>query len=330
MGIFDNRKRNIKNWADRNKVIKYYTLSFLEDFVKFSPLETKVALSRFLGHGEGYINKKMQDARKNPTLLYGIDLISDWKEKLENAGYFNQKLEEIFVRYLENSLPLSNRMQIFKTDPKIKLNYFKNIDSLEKSYWLGWLFAEGSVVVSYRNSNQFYYFGVEINVKDMILIKRFINAIQMNPYKVTVYKRRRYDRVSYLVRIIFSNELFVRNLVTKGFPIASRHNEKKSGVIRMPRFENQNYATAFLLGFYDGDGSLTAGNRFRPRIASKSKYFINDIKDYFDIDYAVETIEYKKNDGRITRSYKLELERNLFNQMMDLEIESLERKKWYF
>ncbi len=330
MDIFDNRKRNIKNWADRNKLIKYYTLNFLEDFVKFSPLETKVALSRFLGHGEGYINKKIQDARKNPTLLYGIDLISDWKEKLENAGYFNQKLVEIFDRYLENSLPLSNRMQIFKTDPQINLNYFKTIDSLEKSYWLGWLFAEGSVVVSYRNSNQFYNFVVEINVKDMILIKRFINAIQMNPYKVTVYKRRRDDKVYYLVRIIFSNELFVRNLVTKGFPIASRHDEKKSGVIRMPRFENHNYAIAFLLGFYDGDGSLTAGNRFRPRIASKSKYFIDDIKDYFDIDYAVETNEYKKNDGRITRSYKLELERNLFNQVMDLEIESLERKKWYF
>ena len=227
MDIFDNRKRNIKNWADRNKLIKYYTLNFLEDFVKFSPLETKVALSRFLGHGEGYINKKIQDARKNPTLLYGIDLISDWKEKLENAGYFNQKLVEIFDRYLENSLPLSNRMQIFKTDPKINLNYFKTIDSLEKSYWLGWLFAEGSVVVSYRNSNQFYNFVVEINVKDMIFIKRFINAIQMNPYKVTVYKRRRDDKVYYLVRIIFSNELFVRNLVTKGFPIASRHDEKK-------------------------------------------------------------------------------------------------------
>ena len=330
MGIFDNRKRNIKDWADKNKIINYSTLHFLEDFVKYSPLETKVGLSRFLGHGEGYVNKKMQDVRKNPTLLYGIDLIRDWKKRLENARYFNQKLEEIFDRYLENSLPLNNRMQIFKTDPKINLNYFKTIDSLEKSYWLGWLFAEGSVVVSYRSSNQFYNFGVEINVKDMILIKRFINTIQMNPYKVTVIKRRRDDNIYYLVRIMFSNEIFVRNLVKKGFPIASRHDEKKSGVIRMPHFENHNYAIAFLLGFYDGDGSLTAGNRFRPRITSKSKYFIDDIKGYFDINYTIETIEYEKNDGSITRSYKLELERNLFNQMMDLEIESLERKKWYF
>lgn len=98
----------------------------------------------------------------------------------------------------------------------------------------------------------------------------------------------------------------------------------------MPHFENQNYTLAFLLGFYDGDGSLTSGNRIRPRITSKSKLFIDDIKNYFNISYTIITTIGETIDGNMTKSYKLELPYILFNQMMDLEIESLERKKWYF
>ncbi len=326
------RQQNIKQWADSNKIIKYRTIDFLEDFVRNSPFIYKTDLSKFLDNGQGYINKKMQDARKNTTLLYGKDLILEWKGKLGRHGFLTPQLEKLFNHYLENSLPINNRMQIFKTDPKINLNYFKNIDSIEKSYWLGWLFAEAWISVSqkFNRNSQDYYFGVEVECNDMILIKRFIKAIEMNPYKVVVNKR--HDKKDYyMVRVMFSNELFVSNLVNNGFPVASRHTEKKSGVIRMPYFNDRSFALAFLLGYFDGDGSISSGDRFRPRIKSKSKEFIKDIQDYFNISYNIETYQYIKNDGNIGKSFKLELPRHLFNKMMDLdELDSLDRKRFYF
>jgi len=325
------RQQNIKKWTNTNKIIKYKTINFLKDLVRNSPFAYKTDLSKFLGHGQGYINKKMHDADKNPTLLYGKDLILEWKGKLDRQGFLTSQLEEIFNHYLENTLPINNKMQIFKTDPRINLNYFKNIDSIEKFYWLGWLFAEAwiSVVQKINRNSQDYYFGIEVECNDMILIKRFIKAIEMNPYKVVVNKR--HDKKDYyMVRVMFSSELFVSNLVNNGFPVASRHTEKKSGVIRMPYFNDRSLALAFLLGYFDGDGSISSGYRFRPRITSKSKEFIKDIQDYFNISYNIETYQYIKDDGNIGKSFKLELPRHLFNQMMDLEIDSLDRKRYYF
>ena len=58
--------------------------------------------------------------------------------------------------------------------------YFKNIDTEEKAYWLGFIYADGYIIKSEKN----YELGIELNYKDVEHLNKF-NSIFNNYYKVT-------------------------------------------------------------------------------------------------------------------------------------------------
>jgi len=144
-------------------------------------------------------------------------------------------------------------------------NYFENISTKENAYWLGFLFADGSIV-----GNRI---GLCLSSKDLYQIEKFKMAIgSNNPIKSRVRKCRNklFDTSEFFV----SSFKMVEDLKKKGCT------EKKSLTIEFPQLDNEELYMAFLLGYYDGDGCCGTSV-----ICSGSLFFLESIKDHFNIQY---------------------------------------------
>ena len=171
------------------------------------------------------------------------------KNKFQNR-YYISKFDEIFKRYEnENSLK-GFAFSTLNFNPNLKLHYFKFINSKEKAYWLGWIYAEGHI--NKKNRLQ-----IEISIKDEILVLRFADAIGFERSNI-VYKERVRNNGKKLKTVLlsFKNNSFINYLLNKGLKKG-----KKAECINLPNLGNfnkkqiQRFYLAFLLGYFDGDGT---------------------------------------------------------------------------
>ncbi len=205
------------------------------------------------------------------------------------------------------------KSHIHNYHPNLNLDYFKVIDAKEKAYWLGWLFAEGWMSMQ----KQGIRFGVEVSIKEEILIDRFINAIGFNPK----YKKYRFNNTKVGIRLL--NSQFTNNLIKHGFIVG----RAKSKSIQLPKLNSRELYLAFLLGYYDGDGKVRTS-----RINCGSKKFLIQIRQLFGYD---QKIAKKTSGGPIEgreihgECFEMGLGKTLFNEMLDNYKFSLPRKRNY-
>lgn len=114
---------------------------------------------------------------------------------------------------------------------------FKNIDTEEKAYWLGFLYADGSVG---STDNR-----IELGLaeKDLHHIEKFKNFIGLDN-KISYRPKMK----SY--RYCFKNEDFKNTLIEKGCT------PRKSLTLKFPTEEQvpRNLVRHFIRGYFDGDG----------------------------------------------------------------------------
>ena len=112
------------------------------------------------------------------------------------------------------------------------------------------------------------------------------------------------------------------HLVNHGFIVG----KAKSKNIELPRFSSRDLYLAFLLGFFDGDGDQGTS-----LINSGSKIFLEQIKEYFYLDFKIRqkisTGGYIE--GRFVKGsvYRMSLGAKLFNEMLKNYKKSLYRKR---
>lgn len=125
----------------------------------------------------------------------------------------------------------------------LNIDYFKNIDSKEKAYWLGVIVSDGTIQKDgYKTS---------ITSKDKDLIEKFKKAIKSEHAisKVEQFDKRtkkKYKR--YMIQV--SSKEFTSYIISWGIT------NKKSYNCNFPDIEEK-YYFSFLRGLFDGDGSLT-------------------------------------------------------------------------
>ncbi|TES95679.1 MAG: hypothetical protein E3J90_09265 [Promethearchaeota archaeon] len=274
------------------------------------------------------INDKILHSKGNPDYVIDGILLSSYERTIKSKlGKNFSRLKLFFDRY--KSINLNNRSKSSYNDhPNMDITYYKKIDSKQKAYWLGWLFAESHL------SRKFLR--VQIGVKDGILIKRFIEDLALNPRKV--YFFRRYNSKSRKYSLVWSikiiNNIFRNHLINLGFPVG-----KKSDIIRFPNFSNPLFASigikkelemAFVLGFFDGDGthgSRANGKPNTPVITSKSQKFLQDIVEKFNLSsYITPKPKYDK-EGKFQGYYYLGIGAKFFMSLSDNYDRSLPRKR---
>lgn len=193
-----------------------------------------------------------------------------------------------------------------KGHPELIQDYFESIDTLDKAYWLGFLYADGCIEVDKRKKDTKRLI-IKLNVNDEWLIDRFIRCLKLNDNK----KQYRDNRKYVLIRLgckKLTNDLIKHGCVPR-----------KSKLIELPNLANRSLYLALLLGYYDGDG--TAGTT---KITSGSEIFIKQIKKYFKIPNKI------MPKGKKLSSIDFCLGVELFNEMMRNYENSLPRKRKKF
>ena len=71
--------------------------------------------------------------------------------------------------------------------PNLNENYFSQINTLEKAYWLGFLFAEGGITKPGKNQKRLV---IDISNDDEWLISTFCEHIGDNKKKIRDYRNK--------------------------------------------------------------------------------------------------------------------------------------------
>ncbi len=189
-------------------------------------------------------------------------------QTLVNAGFSVRKIalslrvcQQTVIRALRR---FDLKTIVVKAHPDLDVTYFKVINTKEKAYWLGFLYADGCV----KQSGNSVGLALELATKDEERIDNFCKAVKANIGKKSYCTRLgKYYAVS--IRIYGE---FVKYLMNQGCT------PNKTFRIKFPTFNDISLDLAFLLGFYDGDGTA-AGS-----IVCGNLQFLQDIAKRYGIE----------------------------------------------
>ena len=150
-------------------------------------------------------------------------------------------------------------------------NYFSNIDSEEKAYWLGFLFADGNI---YKNQMT-----LKLKQTEISHLEKFKLALNsdhtIHNGKNYISNKSKYKNVGYYSALLISNMQFTKDLISLGCV------PNKSLIVEFPSI-SYDLSRHFIRGVFDGDGCISFiknNSKYkRFNIISGSEKFINSIK----------------------------------------------------
>lgn len=190
-----------------------------------------------------------------------------------------------------------------KTDPKRikntktiyrKYNFnediFEKIDTEEKAYWLGFLYADGNVS-EYKNDIE-----VGLAEKDKEQIEKLKSFYQTDaPIKV---KRKKTDGKIYVgYALTVTSQKTKQDLIEKGcIPT-------KSLILKFPNNEQvpENLISHFVRGYFDGDGSVTHANKGKQISAEilGTQEFIGSLIEWSGINVNIHSFNHSPTTFRV-------------------------------
>lgn len=156
---------------------------------------------------------------------------------------------------------------------KINKDFFKEWSS-EMAYVLGFLFADGNIIHTKRNT---WFWSLQITDKEILVkIKKTINS----SHKISCKKKKENNKQLYRLQV-GSKEMCL-DLISLGL------NPKKSKTMIFPKVSDK-YFKDFLRGYFDGDGGVWFGLKNKSQrkktytistcFTSGSKEFLIALKD---------------------------------------------------
>lgn len=171
-------------------------------------------------------------------------LIPEWIKLYEQ----NYSLNDIAKKYkcsirtvarlLKNNVDLRSYAEA-GTIYELNENYFQKLDTEEKVYWLGFLYASGSALEEFKSNS----IQISTHLKNIDRIERFMKELET---KRPIQKQK--NRNTVYVKI--ANQTLFNDLRNLGLI-----NQKRTD-LDFPDFLNQSQIKPFVLGYYDGKGGL--------------------------------------------------------------------------
>lgn len=170
-----------------------------------------------------------------------LEIIKDY-----NTGDF--KLIDLAKKYKirYDTISKNIRKRGIKTNPHGKINVnsnsFNSINTQEKAYWLGFLYADGNI-----HQNKKGYYGLELGLKESDLkhIEKFKSFLQ-SKHKI------KYRKETKSYRIMFQDQVLCKDLIKLGCV------PRKSLILTFPTEEQvpKEFQSHFIRGYFDGDGFI--------------------------------------------------------------------------
>ena len=123
---------------------------------------------------------------------------------------------------------------------KFNADYFEVIDTPEKAYFLGFIFADGCLI---DNPKEYRYkLNIKIHNKDEDILERFILLLDS---EVKIWRSRKRD----ISEVGFSSKKMINDLKNIGI------HQNKTYTIEYPKIDEK-LERHFLRGYFDGDGCI--------------------------------------------------------------------------
>lgn len=322
--------KQFKNWKDEDieklvSIYKNHTNKQLGEIFNKNPKNIEYVLKK--------LNLKKDNLKKWSEFEMNI-LIKMYKE--------GRSLDEIATKLNRSKASVACKSNELKITTNIidvdrgNLSYFKNIDTHEKAYWLGFIYADGWVQITKRNAE----LGIELNEVDIEHLHN-INKVFNNHFKITKYER---DATETLTKLngkiyekkilkmckirVFSREI-VEDLIKNGVVV----NKTKSK--EFPIIEDDELFLSFLKGYIDGDGSYLIYTKNNVKDKNK-KYFKITIagnnRDFFEhISKRLAKMDIRSGISKDKESWKFRIDSTydtikLVKLLLKNETSCLERK----
>lgn len=142
-----------------------------------------------------------------------------------------------------------NRLGLKKDKYSYDHNYFENINSEDRAYWLGFIFADGSVCKGKNNSCEL---SIKLQGRDADHLRKFNQCINGNNEIATFKRECNLNGKSYDgCQIRLYSQKIVDDLSIFGVV------PNKSLIVEMPNNIQEQYIRHFIRGVFDGDGCIT-------------------------------------------------------------------------
>lgn len=158
-------------------------------------------------------------------------------------------------------------------------NFFKNIDSQEKAYVLGWMFSDGNVRDEGKNR-------IAINNKDIEILHKIKDILG--------YKGKIHEFDNGMVELCVNRISMTRDLIKYGCVPA------KSLILQFPIWMPDELLSHFMRGCYDGDGGIHERKHGIYTSLTSSQDFIEAWSEKLT-QLGIEHHIYKKNEDKPTR-----------------------------
>ena len=250
---------------------------------------------------------------------------NDFLKELTLKGKSRQEVADIFgvtVSSIQNKV---RRMKLTRK-PNKNIRFFKDIDTEEKAYWLGFIYADGYVVYNKEQGN--YELGIELSDIDKEHLSKF-NKHFNNELKIS--SRQRIFKNGKLIKMcnirIYSRDLVEDLISNKIVP-----NKTYSNIF--PIIEDEKLFFHFLRGYIDGDGCYTISNVSTSKRVIKYPRITISGNNKYCFDYIIKRLKKYNIDGHIIKdnnNYKLEVSqkqgcKNLIEKLYYNSNISLDRK----
>lgn len=176
---------------------------------------------------------------------------------------------------------------------KYSLNeeFFEKLDSLEKLYFLGWIYSDGHVF-SYNEKN---HAGLKIKIqkRDAYILEYLKNLIESEaPVQPDYTKGKEYSKITFGSKIIYSN------LLKYGLE------HQKTFKLKYPLEQVWDHRP-FILGVFDGDGSISIKKTTgMPQLTfSGTQAMMLQVKYILETELGVNSVNIRKNKNTYAIAY---------------------------
>lgn len=228
-------------------------------------------ISKILGRTESNIRAKCFDLN-----LVKKDFWTDEEIQFLKTVYYdfsNPEIAEMMGR-TQNSVHIKgSKLGLKKSPYYCDYDFFHNIDTEEKAYWLGFIYADGWV-----NENEVSHSGVvgiELSIKDYNHLKKFNKSLSGN-YRITTRWRpcliSNYNTITEMCCVRIFSRKMMKDLESIGVT------RDKTYTMTLPKIPD-NLFKHFVRGYFDGDGSIYFhNNRVNCCFCSVSKIFLEELR----------------------------------------------------
>lgn len=155
-------------------------------------------------------------------------------------------------------------------------NYFENINSRDKAYWLGVMYSDGCVC---KRANGSYSVSLEMTDKEHI--EKFRDALGANDYKILTTVRTNFNNAKPSYSIYIYDNKMATDLINLGCV------PKKSFCLSSIPNISREFVYDFIRGFIDGDGCICYNSRndsYVFKLTGASPSFLKEVMKILEID----------------------------------------------